>query len=71
MAILPEAPPPADTLEGVRGQQDEEIRLGRREIYVAYRSGTARSKRRIPAAAMGTARNINTIAKLRAMTDVE
>jgi uncharacterized protein (DUF1697 family) len=42
----------------------EEVRLGKREIYVHYGSGMARSKLRIPAAAAGTARNMNTVAKL-------
>ncbi|MBV8474166.1 MAG: hypothetical protein JO234_12180, partial [Hyphomicrobiales bacterium] len=46
------------------GRTDEEVRLGKREIYVAYGAGIARSKLKIPAAANGTARNINTIAKL-------
>jgi uncharacterized protein (DUF1697 family) len=34
VAIFLERAPPKDTLAGVRGQKDEEIRLGRREIYV-------------------------------------
>ena len=40
------------------------MRLGKREIYVAYGAGMGRSKLKIPAAAKGTARNINTIVKL-------
>src|SRR5438874_13647320 len=42
-----------------------ELRLGRREIYVRY-VGMAASKLRIPAAKKGTARNMNTVAKLAA-----
>jgi len=61
--FLNDAPPP-DALDHVRGQQDEVIRLGTREIYVAYGAGMARSKLKIPAADAGTARNINTIKKL-------
>ncbi|MBO4223075.1 DUF1697 domain-containing protein [Bradyrhizobium neotropicale] len=61
--FLDEAPPP-DALAAIKGQQDEDVRLGKREIYVAYGSGMGRSKLKIPAAAKGTARNINTIAKL-------
>jgi uncharacterized protein (DUF1697 family) len=64
VAIFLDEPPPADTLAAIKGQQDEEVRLGKREIYVAYGSGMGRSKLRIPAAAKGTARNINTIGKL-------
>ena len=46
---------------------DEQLRIGRREIYVHYGSGIGASKLRIPAAARGTARNINTVARLAAM----
>jgi uncharacterized protein (DUF1697 family) len=48
----------------VVGQNDEEIRLGDREIFVHYRNGMGRSKLKIPAARKGTARNMNTVAKL-------
>ena len=41
--------------------------LGKREIYVHYGDGMADSRLRIPAAKTGTARNINTIAKLAEM----
>ncbi|MBR0898337.1 DUF1697 domain-containing protein [Bradyrhizobium tropiciagri] len=64
VAIFLDEPPPKEALKDVKGQQDEEIRLGKREIYVVYGSGMGRSKLKIPAAARGTARNINTIAKL-------
>jgi uncharacterized protein (DUF1697 family) len=64
VAIFLDDPPPADTLDMIKGRADEEIRLGKREIYVAYGAGMSRSKLRIPAAANGTARNVNTVAKL-------
>jgi uncharacterized protein (DUF1697 family) len=64
VAIFLDDPPPADALDNVRGQDNEEVRLGKREIFVAYGAGMGRSKLKIPAAALGTARNINTIAKL-------
>lgn len=65
VAIFLDGPPPADTLETMRGRTDEElVSLGKREIYVAYGAGMGRSKLKIPAAANGTARNVNTIAKL-------
>jgi len=64
VAIFLDSKPPADTLAGVRGRKDEEIRLGRREIYVHYGDGMGQSKLVIPAAKTGTARNINTIATL-------
>ena len=46
------------------GQQTEVIALGKRESYVFYGEGMAASKLRIPAARAGTARNMNTVAKL-------
>jgi uncharacterized protein (DUF1697 family) len=64
VAIFLDEPPPPDTLDQIRGRNNEEVRLGKREIYVSYGSGMGRSKLKIPAAADGTARNINTIAKL-------
>jgi uncharacterized protein (DUF1697 family) len=67
MALFLHRAPPADTLSTVRGQQDEEIRLGRREIYVHYGDGMAKSKLVIPAAKLGTARNMNTVVTLAEM----
>lgn len=62
--FLDDAPPP-DTLAALKGQKDEKVSLGKREIYVAYgAAGIGRSKLKIPGAENGTARNINTIAKL-------
>lgn len=57
-------PPPSDALDKVVGMNDEEIRLGKCEIYVHYPTGMGRSKLRIPAAKSGTARNMNTVAAL-------
>jgi uncharacterized protein (DUF1697 family) len=68
VAIFLDAPPPADVLDTVSGQQSEEIALGTREIYVHYQDGIARSKLKIPAAGTGTARNMNTVAKLAGWT---
>ena len=67
VAIFLDAPPPAGALEDVSGRADEEFRLGAREIYVRYPSGQGRSKLKIRAAADGTARNMNTVAKLAEM----
>ncbi|MEZ0170312.1 DUF1697 domain-containing protein [Microvirga sp. TS319] len=64
--FLDEALPP-DALASVKGQEGEEVRLGSREVYVHYGDGMGRSKLQIPAARAGTARNMNTIAKLAAM----
>jgi uncharacterized protein (DUF1697 family) len=44
---------------------DERIAVGKREVYVAYgEKGIGRSRLRIPAAESGTARNMNTVARL-------
>lgn len=60
--------PPADALAHARHVGDEEMALGTREIYVRYTDkGMGRSKLAIPAAAPGTARNMNTVTKLAAM----
>ena len=67
VAIFLDGKPPKDALADVRGQKDEEIKLGRREIYVHYGDGMGQSKLVIPAAKTGTARNINTIATLAKM----
>ena len=53
--------------QAVNNRQDEQIHLGESEIYVHYGSGMGRSKLRIPAAGAGTARNLNTVAKLMEM----
>ena len=66
-AIFLEEAPSKDALEKASGIDDEELALGAREIYVHYPTGMARSKLRLPAAAGGTARNMNTVAKVAAM----
>ena len=67
MAIFLDAAPPRDALESISGRVDEDVELGRREIYVVYGPNMARSKLKIPAAKNGTARNMNTVAKLAAL----
>ena len=67
MAVFLDRAPPADTLAAVRGRNDEQIGLGRREIYIHYGDGMAKSKLVVPAAKTGTARNINTVAALAKM----
>ena len=59
-------PPPEDWLETVRNRADDErIATANREVYVAYgERGIGRSRLRIPAAEAGTARNMNTVARL-------
>jgi uncharacterized protein (DUF1697 family) len=69
LAIFLPTKPPKDALDHVRGRNDERLALGKREIYVDYGElGVGRSKLKIPAAAAGTARNMNSVAKLTEMT---
>jgi uncharacterized protein (DUF1697 family) len=67
VVIFLDDPPPADTLAHVVAPDGEEVRVGTREIYVSYGDTMGRSKLKIPAARSGTARNINTVARLAAM----
>jgi uncharacterized protein (DUF1697 family) len=63
-AIFLDAPPPAGALDTATGVTREIMALGRREIYVHYPDGQADTRLRIPAARTGTARNLNTVARL-------
>ena len=56
------------SLDGITGQRDEAIELGARHIYVDYHDGMADTRLRIPAAKLGTARNMSTVTKLAVMT---
>jgi uncharacterized protein (DUF1697 family) len=67
IVIFLDQPPAKDALERIAGRSVEEVRLGAREIYVYYGDGMGRSKLRIPDAKAGTARNMNTVAKLAAL----
>lgn len=67
LAIFLDVPPPAGALAAVSGKINEQLSLGKREIYVYYADGVGNSRIKIPAAKNGTARNINTIAKLAEM----
>jgi uncharacterized protein (DUF1697 family) len=68
VAIFLDTAPDPDALKTVTNQApDEHLGLGVREIYISYGSGMGTSKLKIPAAKSGTARNMNTMAKLAAM----
>lgn len=62
-----DAAPSKDVLRGIIGANTEQVRLGAREVYVHYGAGMGQSKLKIPGAEMGTARNMNTIARLAQM----
>ena len=67
VAYFLDGKPSADALQTVTNQTSEQLRLGVREIYGYYPDGMGDSKLKIPAAKNGTARNMNTIAKLAEM----
>jgi uncharacterized protein (DUF1697 family) len=56
-----------DALDHAVGLSGEKMVLGGREIFIHYPNGMGRSRLRIPAAKDGTARNMNTVAKLAEM----
>jgi uncharacterized protein (DUF1697 family) len=58
---------PSHPLDGATGVQDEQVRLGKRELFIFYPDGMAKTRLRLPAEKTGTARNMNTVAKLAAM----
>jgi uncharacterized protein (DUF1697 family) len=62
--VFLDARPPRDALDQAVGVNGEKMALGRREIFIHYPNGMGRSRLRIPAAKAGTARNLNTVAKL-------
>ncbi|MET0580498.1 MAG: DUF1697 domain-containing protein [Pseudoxanthomonas sp.] len=67
VVIFLDSAPPADALSTITHRNGEDIVAGTRELYVWYGEGMADSKLKIPAAAKGTGRNMNTVAKLAAM----
>ena len=68
-AFFMNEPPPEDLESTIRHRADDErVAPGTREVFVAYgEKGIGRSRIRIPAAEAGTARNMNTVAKLAAL----
>ncbi len=64
LVIFFDAPLPVDCLDDVRGRKEEDLQRAEREIHVHYGDGIAESKLVIPIAKRGTARNMNTLAKL-------
>lgn len=56
--------PPAERLRGLTGPAGEQVRSGKREIYVYYPEGQGRSKLKLPLKESATVRNMNTVAKL-------
>ncbi len=64
MVLFTDARLPNHPLDGATGIQNEEVRLGPRALFVFYPDGMARTRLRLPSERNGTARNMNTVAKL-------
>lgn len=65
MVIFLPGAPPSDAVEEVsRADAGEQVVAGERVLYAHYPQGMGTSKLKIPAAAHGTARNVNTVAKM-------
>ena len=61
--------PPVAQLRGLTGPAGEQVRAGKREIYVYYPDGMGRSKLKLPVNETdATVRNINTVGKLAALS---
>jgi uncharacterized protein (DUF1697 family) len=56
--------PEAAMLEAATGVQGERVALGPRAIYVSYGEGIGSTKLKLPAVREGTARNMNSVAKM-------
>ena len=64
IALFLDEAPPADAIGKAKHLTTEEIVCGKREIYLFYPDGMGRSKLSLPEMTQGTARNLNTVAKL-------
>jgi len=64
VAIFFDDPPAAEAIESAKNITNERLARGKREIYVHYPDGQGRSKLKLGTKAPGTARNMNTVAKL-------
>ena len=64
VAVFLDDAPPKGFADHAKHAANERMAPGTREIYVHYPDGQGSSKLQIPAAASGTARNMNSVAKL-------
>jgi uncharacterized protein (DUF1697 family) len=63
------APAPGNLLDDLSIPGPEEVHPAGREIYIHYPNGMGKSKLKLPRAIVGTARNLNTVAKLSEMAN--
>jgi len=64
VAIFFDEPPADEAIRSAKNVANERLAPGKREIYVHYPDGQGRSKLKLGTKAPGTARNMNTVAKL-------
>ena len=64
MAHFIDEEPTKAMLEEARDVQGERLALGPRLIYVSYGEGIGKTKLKLPAVKQGTARNMNSVAKI-------
>ena len=64
VAIFFDEAPGDDAIKSAKNVGNERLAPGKREIYVHYPDGQGRSKLKLGTKAPGTARNMNTVAKL-------
>ena len=62
--ILMDSSPTQQMIDAAKFKTDEQIALGNACLYVHYPSGMGQSKLKVLGAEQGTARNMNTIAKM-------
>lgn len=69
MAHVIDEPPDQSMLDDARNVAGERLALGPRAIYVSYGEGIGSTKLKLPAVAAGTARNMNSVARIAALLD--
>ncbi len=67
MAHVIAEPPTAEMLAEATGVAGERMALGPRAIYVSYGEGIGKTRLKLPAVRLGTARNMNSVAKIAGM----
>jgi uncharacterized protein (DUF1697 family) len=55
---------PKEALNGATGLGNENVQLGKRELFILYPNGQAGTRLRLPSMKAGTGRNINTVTKI-------
>ena len=64
MAHFIDETPANSMIDEARGVQGERLALGPRLIYVSYGEGIGKTRLKLPAVKQGTARNMNSVAKI-------